>query len=288
MNPLLSRSLGRALIGDRYRSATMVFVLSLPFCSSELIAETDNLSWSAEVYGGRYYDDMRVGTYVATSSELDHGATIIGEALFESYDNPSYEFAGIGAHILWPVGAFGEMGLVASQAWETYEFEPDIETNYETRTLGAEWELEQGPLVVAAQAGRILKDYADRKRNYFSADIYFWGEQLDWYLRGAVRRVSSESVYFMEGYRFFDMNGHAITAYAGMSTDDLDTPSPGSTDAVYAGAYAELFSTQDSTLTLWIEAAREENDTLFTIELNLAFGPGARTPYITAFGFSLD
>lgn len=266
----------------------MVLVLSLQFYSSELVAETDNLSWGAEVYGGKYYDDRRVGTYVAASSELDHGATIIGEALFESYDNSDYQFTGVGAHILWPVGVFGELGLVASQAWETYEFEPDIETDYETRTLGVEWELEQGPFAVAAQAGKILKDYADRKRNYLSADIYFWGEQYDWYLRGAIRRISNESLYYIEGYRVFDMKRHAVTAYAGMSADDLDNPSPGGTDAVYAGAYAELFSTQRTTLTLWVEAAREENDTLFTIELNLAFGPGARTPYITAFGFSLD
>lgn len=56
---------------------------------------------------------------------------------------------------------------------------------------------------------------------------------------------------------------------------------------VYAGAYVELFSLPSSALFLWSEVTELDGDALFTIELSLIFGPGARTPYLTAFGSSL-
>ena len=60
-----------------------------------------------------------------------------------------------------------------------------------------------------------------------------------------------------------------------------------STSTQRIGAYAELFSVPSSTLFLWAEVAEFDDEILLTIELSLIFGPGARTPYITAFGSSL-
>jgi hypothetical protein len=163
-----------------------------------------------------------------------------------------------------------------------------METDYQTRIVGAEWELEKDRLAVAAQAGKYLKDYDGDEPEYVSADVYFWGANYDWYVRGSTRRISGSSLSLFEIYRVFPTSVLPVTAYAGVGTDDLNVESPGNRDSVYAGAYAAIRSTPDTTLTLWFEAATEDNDTLFTIELNLAFGPGARTPYITAFGFTLD
>ena len=264
--------------------AALLPCLFVPTSSS--MAAAGDLAWGGELYGGRYYDDSRIGAYFVSSTTMDHGATVIGELLYEDYAD--YEFAGVGAHFLWPVGDFGDFGFVVSQAWETYEFEPGSDTDYETRTLAVEWELENGPLVVAAQAGKFLKDYTDDEPSYVSADIYYWGSEYDWYLRGAVRRISDDSLHIIEGYRVFDLGGRSITGYVGISADELDSAAPGDKDAVYAGGYAEIFTSSKGTLTLWVEASREDNDTWLTIELNFAFGPGARTPYITAFGFSLD
>jgi len=250
------------------------------------MADTGTPAWSAELYGGRYYDDSRVGAYLALSNAFNDGPMVIGEVLLERY--PDYRFAGLGAHLLWPIGVIGEVGFVASQAWETYEFSSGMETDYQTRIVGAEWELEKDRLAAAAQAGKYLKDYDGDEPEYISADVYFWGTNYDWYVRGSTRRISGSSLSLLEIYRVFSTSVLPVTAYAGVGTDDLNVESPGNRDSVYAGAYAAIRSTPDSTLTLWFEAATEDNDTLFTVELNLAFGPGARTPYITAFGFTLD
>ena len=258
----------------------------LAFIVCESRAQTDELGWSGEIYGGEFYDDRRAGAYFAMSQSMAPGPTFIGEMLFERYTD--YDFAGLGAHFLWPIGTFGELGLSLSQAWETYEVDPNLVSNYQTRMLGAEWEFEQGPFALALQAGKYLKDYSGNEPGYFSADAYFWGEQRDWYLRASTRRIADASLSLIEGYRLFQAYEHAVTAYAGVSRDDLDTITPGSADSVYVGAYMDLFSTPKTNLSLWFEAAKQEDDTLLTIELNLAFGPGARTPYITAFGYSLD
>jgi len=276
----------KTLMRTRHRSAVVATIVWLQIYAPELMAENEGVSWAGELYGGKYYDDSRVGLYLVSSAQWDNGATFIGEVLHENYTD--YEFNGVGAHLLWPVSTFGDVGLVVSQAWESYEDGSNVDTDYQTRTLALEWELEQGQWAVAVQAGKYLKDYDGREPEYLSGDLYFWGNQHDWYLRGATRRISGASFNLFEGYRVFKLNAHAVTAYVGMSADDLSFDSPGKDDSVYAGTYAEVFSTPGATLSIWVEAAAEDNDTLFTIELNLAFGAGARTPYITAFGFSLD
>jgi hypothetical protein len=238
------------------------------------------------LYGGRYYDDERLGAYLVSSIELDSGPVLVAEALSEHY--PSYRFAGIGAHLLWPAGDWGDVGLVGSLAWETYEAYADTEIDYQTRILGAEWEFERGPWAVAVQAGKYVEGYADTEAGYASADLYFWGANYDWYLRGATRRISDKSLNLLEAYRVFNILERSVTGYVGTSADDLDVVSPGASDAIYAGAYAELFSHAGSTITLWFEAVREDHDSFITLELNLAFGDAVRMPYITAFGFSLD
>jgi hypothetical protein len=274
------------LTGYLQLGITVALLVGLQPLYSKVMAETSGLGWHAELYGGRYYDDSRAGAYLALSKDLNEKGTFIGEALLERY--PDYRFGGIGAHYLWPVGAIGDIGFVASQAWETYEFFPGIGTDYQTQIVGVEWELETSHLAIAAQAGTYLKDYNDEKPEYFSADAYYWGAQYDWYVRGATRWASGSSLNLLEFYRSFFAKGHLVTAYAGVGTDDLSLASPGNKDSIYAGAYTEILSNSDSVLTLWFEAAAEDNETLLTIELNLSFGTGARTPYITAFGFSLD
>ncbi len=265
----------------------MALCLPCPaFCAAEPPAEADGPAWGAEVYGGQYYDESRIGAYLVSSARIGEGPTVIGELLHERYTD--YGFSGVGGHILWPMGAFGEAGLIASQAWESYEAAPGSKEHYQTRLLGAEWELERGRFALAVQAGRYLKDYAGAEPSYLSADAFFWGTDYDWYLRAATRRVSNAWLNLVEGYRVFHSEGRALTVYAGISDDELNAVSPGGTDSVYVGAYTSLFSTPQTNLTFWIEAAKEEDEALLTLELNLAFGPGARAPYITAFGYSLD
>lgn len=238
--------------------------------------------WSGEVYGGRYYDDNRFGSYLVYSNTNLQGQTVIAEALYEQYTD--YEFAGIGGHFLWPIAQSIELGLIVSQAWESYEFSGFGEYDYQSNTAGIELEFNGERVTLAAQSGMYFTGYDDTDSMYLSTDLYFMGQQNNWYLRGATRWIETDSIHIIEGYRATYLMGLPFTAYLGMSVGYPYTESDVSVDSVYIGAYAELFSVPSSTLFLWTEVAEFDDEILLTIELSLLFGPGARTPYITAFG----
>ena len=228
--------------------------------------------WSGEVYGGRYYDDNRFGSYLVYSNTNLQGQTVIAEALYEQYTD--YEFAGIGGHFLWPIAQSIELGLIVSQAWESYEFSGFGEYDYQSNTAGIELEFNGERVTLAAQSGMYFTGYDDTDSMYLSADLYFMGQQNNWYLRGATRWIETDSLHLIEGYRSTYLMGLPFTAYLGMSVG-------------YPYTYVELFSVPSSAMFLWTEVAELDGETLLTIELSLVFGPGARTPYITAFGSSL-
>lgn len=241
--------------------------------------------WSGEAYGGRYYDDRRLGSYLVYSSANPGGVTTIAEVLYESYTD--YEFAGIGGHFLWPVATSVEAGIVISRAWERYEFSGFDDIDYRTGTVGMELEYNNDQITLAAQSGKYFSDYDDTNSMYLSADLYYLGSDYNWYLRAATRWVSNDSLHFVEAYRSSYLLNFPFTAYLGLSAEYTNNDSYSAVDSVYTGAYLELFSLPSSALFLWSEIAELDGDTLFTIELSLIFGPGARTPYITAFGSSL-
>lgn len=241
--------------------------------------------WSGEAYGGKYYNDERLGSYLVYSNPNPQIFTMIGEILYERHTD--YEFAGIGGHFLWSVSQSVDIGIVASQAWESYEVSGFEKIDYQTSLAGIELEFNGERVIVAAQTGQYLADFEDEKSMYFSADLYFMGADYSWYLRGATRWIETDSLHFIEGYHSTYLIERPLTTYLGVSVENSSLSSSEAVDSIYLGAYVELFSTPSSTLFLWTEVAEQDDDTLFTIELSLLFGPGARTPHITSFGFSL-
>ncbi len=241
--------------------------------------------WSGEAYGGKVYDDKRLGSYFVYSNPNPESFTVIGEILYEHYTD--YEFAGVGGHFLWSVSQSVDIGIVASQAWESYDFSDFEKIDYQTSIAGIALEFNSERVTLAAQTGQYLADFNDDKSMYFSADLYFYGADYNWYLRGATRWIETDSLHFIEGYHTTYMIERPLTTYLGVSVKNSSLSSYEAVDSIYLGAYIEIFSAPSSTLFLWTEVAEQNDDTLFTIELSLLFGPGARTPYITSFGFSL-
>jgi len=122
-------------------------------------------------------------------------------------------------------------------------------------------------------------------------DVYYWGAEYLWYARGATRRSKNFKEYTIEGYRTFFADVLPVNLYAGATTNDLSTKEEirsyhTSYDSVYTGCYIEFLTTSSSTWNLWVEAAKQDEDTIFSVELNVTFGPGADAPYISAFGFT--
>jgi hypothetical protein len=259
-------------------------------CSSSVIADSGAArnapGWSAQLYGGNYYDDRRIGAYLVTSKSAEDGLATIGEVLHEQYSD--YRFSGIGGHILWPTENWGDLGFIGSQAWEVYAATNSPEEHYQTRLLGAEWEYNQGRFALAAQAGKYLKDYSGREHSFLSVDAYLSGESEGWYLLLSTRRIGKVSLDSLDVYRNLSVGGHQATIYAGVSRDRLNSITPDGTDSAYVGTYFSLFSTSQSNLTLWFDLSKGESDTLYALELNLTFGPGTRAPYMTAFGNSIS
>lgn len=256
------------LSGKLLRTLLMLFIFS-----------NVQADWSGEAYGGRYYDDSRLGSYLVFSNASSQGMTVIAEALYEKYTD--YEFAGIGGHFLWPVAQSVDVGFVVSQAWETFEFSGFDDVDYQTNTAGMELEFTGERVTLAAQSGKYLTTYDDTSSTYLSADLYFWSVENNWYLRGSTRWVSNDSLHLIEGYHTSYLLGLPFTAYLGAGVQN-------SIDSVYAGGYVELFSVPSSAMFLWSEVAEIDGETFLTIELSIVFGPGARVPYITAFGSSLN
>jgi hypothetical protein len=122
-------------------------------------------------------------------------------------------------------------------------------------------------------------------------DIYYWGAEYQWYARGATRQTKNYKENTIEGYRPFFADVLPVTLYVGATRNDLDTKEGIRTyhtnyDSVYTGGYIDFLTTSSSRWNLWVEAARQDEDTVFSVELNVTFGPGADAPYISAFGFT--
>jgi len=102
-------------------------------------------------------------------------------------------------------------------------------------------------------------------------------------------RIGMENT--IEGYRPFFADVLPVTLYVGATRNDLDTKEGIRTyhtkyDSVYTGGYIDFLTTSSSRWNLWVEAARQDEDTVFSVELNVTLGPGADAPYISAFGFT--
>jgi hypothetical protein len=250
------------------------------------------MGWEAQLYGGEYYKDTRVGAYGVASKSFLTDFSITGETLYERYND--YNFSGVGGHLTWDVTKFAKFGLVGTHSREEFSGDLDFdghESEDISNTLGLETELNHDPVTLAVQFGRIFNNTYNNDRYYLSSDAYYWGAEYLWYLRGAVRRTKGFKEYTIEGYRTFFSDVLPIGLYAGVTRNDLSTEEElrnyhTTYDSVYAGSYIEFFSTSSSSWNLWTEAARQDGDSFFSIELNVAFGPGADAPHISAFGLT--
>ena len=256
-------------------------------------AENTFLDWETQLYGGQYYEDNRIAAYgIASKSFLDD-FSITGEVLYENYRD--YNFSGIGGHLFWDVTNFTRFGLVGSHSHEEFTYDLGIEGQENGdlfNTLGLTAELNLGPVTLAVQRAKIINDDYNNDQYYLSMDIYYWGTEYRWYARGAIRRTQNYDEYSVEGYRTLLSNVLPTTLYIGATRSDLVTieelqPYRTSYDSVYTGCYIEFLKTSSTRWNLWVEALKLEEETVYSVELNVAFGPGVvDAPYITAFGFS--
>ena len=244
-------------------------------------AENTPLEWEVQLYGGEYYKDKRVGAYGVAYKSFLTNFSITGETLHERYSN--YNFSGVGGHLTWEATDFAKFGLVGSHSHEEFSGDLDFdgqESEDVSNTLGLETELNHDPITLAAQLGRIFNNTYNNDRYYLSTDVYYWGAEYLWYVRGAAKRTKGFKEYTIEGYRTFFSDILPINLYAGVTRNDLSTKEElrnyhTTYDAFYAGSYIEFFSTSSSRWNLWVEAARQDGDAIFSVELNVAFGPGA-------------
>jgi len=265
------------------------FSLAFPCIAN---AENTFMDWETQLYAGEYYEDSRIGSYSIVSKALPGDLSLTGEILFERYSD--YDFAGVGGHLTWEATTFAKFGLVGSHAHEEYDYGSDFEdpgSEVVSSTVGLETELNHDPVTLVAQLGRIFNNTYNNDRYYLSMDAYYWGADYLWYARGATRRTKDYKEYTVEAYRSFFADVLPLTLYTGATKNDLDTKEELRTyrtsyDSVYTGGYIDFLTTSSSRWNLWLEAARQEEDTVFSIELNITFGPGADAPYISAFGFT--
>lgn len=250
------------------------------------------MGWEVQLYGGEYYEDQRIGNNnIASKSFLDK-YSIVGESLYERYDD--YNFTGVGGHLLWDVTDFATIGLVGSHSVEEYSFGSEFEDRKSEDvydTLAFETELNYDPITFALQTGRVFNNSYNSDRYYLSSDIYYWGAEYLWYARGVVRKAKNYKEYAIEGYRTFFTDTMPVTLYVGSMTNDLGTKEEVRTyhtsdDSIYIGGYIEFLATSLSRWSLWAEAAEQDEDAVISVELNISFGPGADAPYISAFGFT--
>ena len=255
-------------------------------------AENTPMDWEIQLYGGEYYGDKRTGAYSIASKSFLNDFSITGETLYERYSD--YNFAGIGGRLIWEATTFAKLGLVGSHAHEEYDFGSDFEdqeSEVVSDTLGLDAELNHDPVTLAVQLGRVFNNTYNNDRYYLSMDIYYWGAEYQWYARGATRQTKNYKENTIEGYRPFFADVLPVTLYVGATRNDLGTKEEIRTyrttyDSVYTGGYVDFLTTSSSRWNLWVEAARQDEDTVFSVELNVTLGPGADAPYISAFGFT--
>lgn len=253
------------------------------FCSSDSLADLSN--WQFEIYGGTYYGSDRAALYGALSHPVSESFSIIVEALQEKIDD--YQFRGIGGHFLWHISEDYKLGVVGSTGSEYYPIDmfsgdqkigtDDVRNDLTTAALEAE--LNFSSFTVAAQAGRVfVPGYDVEKQDYTSIDAYFWGN-ADWYIRATDQRTGDDALTVAEGYRSWGAMGLTGTWYVGAST--------GRFDSAYAGTYIELVSDDTSSWTLDMGGGTIDGEWQLQLELYIFLGPGAETPYISAFGFTV-
>lgn len=265
-------------------------------CPSILKADDNSPGWETQLYGGEYYSDKRLGAYAIASRSLFSEFSITGEALFERYHNGQgdYDFYGVGGHLLWEVTDFARFGVTGSHSHDSYDYSKEFEdpkSEYPTSAVGLEGELDSEPVTVAVQAGKASSDYYSGNHPYFAMDGYYWGDQYKWYARTAVRRSKQYKEYTLEGYRAVVAGTVPLTLYAGAARTRLSSKEELRTsrtryDTWYTGTYIQVLTTSSSTWTVWAEAAREDNDSVFSLELNITFGPGVDGPYLSAVDFT--
>lgn len=271
------------------------FLCSLLF-SRSLKAELSPIDWQTQLYGGEYYEDIQVGAYGIASKHFLDNLAVTGELLYERYSDGErrYTFSGVGAHFLWEAGEFAKFGLVGSHSHDEYDYDKDFQdpnSEYVSNTLGLEGEINHDPLTLAMQVGGVSSDYYSSDYPYLSMDIYYWGAGNKWYARTAIRNSDKYKEYTLEGYRTFFAKGLPLTAYVGITHNNLSTEQEILTyhtqyDSVYAGCNIEFLTTTSSSWNLWFEGAKEESDSHLSVELIITFGPGVDAPYISAFGFT--
>jgi hypothetical protein len=250
------------------------------------------MDWETQLYGGEYYEDQRIGAYGIASKSFLNNFSITGELLYERYSD--YNFSGVGGYLNWEATEFAKVGIVGSHSRSEYSFGSEYEDqNWEdvSKTLGLSTELNHEPATLAAQVGQIFNNSFNNDRYYLAMDIYYWGTDNKWYARGATRKTRNYKEYLIEGYRTFFADTLPVTLYVGANKNDLGSKEELRTyhtsyDSVYTGSYIDFLTTSSSRWNLWVEAARQDNDTVLSVELNIAFGPGVDAPYISAFGFT--
>jgi hypothetical protein len=262
-----------------------------------VLAETRLPGWWTQFYGGKYYDDQRIGAYGIGSLPLPKDFSIIGEVLHERYrdDEGEYIYSGIGGHLLWEAGESARAGLTGSYSNDEYDYDESYEdpkSQFASSTLGLEGEFNLDALTLAAQVGYLSSDYYSDDTQYLSSDVYYWGKDYRWYARGAVRTSSNYTEYTLEAYRTLLASKIPLNFYVGATRNDLSTKTEILTyhtryDSFYTGCYIDFLTTASSNWNLWFDVTRQDTDTLFTLELTIAIGSGvADAPYISAFGFT--
>lgn len=196
--------------------------------------------------------------------------------------------------MIWETTKFTKFGIVGSLSHEEFTYDTDFEDQESkdvSNTLGLAAELNHGPVTLAVQRGKNFNNNYNNNHYYLSMDIYYWGAEYLWYARSATRRTKNYKEYTIEGYRTFFADVLPVNLYVGVTRNDLDTKEELRTyhtsyDSVYTGCYIEFLTTSSSRWNFSVEASKQDEDTVFSVELNIAFGPGVDAPYITAFGFA--
>jgi hypothetical protein len=276
-----------------------LIVGSYIYCSfpDEPLAETRSLGWETQLYGGRYYDDQRIGAYGIGSIPLPKDLSIIGEVLHERYrgDNGDYIYSGVGGHLLWEAGESTKVGLTGSYSTDEYDYDKsyqDPKSEYASHTVALEGEFSLDALTLAAQFGNLSSNYYGDDTRYLSSDVYYWGEGYRWYARGAIRASNYYKEYTLEGYQTFLVNEIPLNVYVGATRNDLSTKEEILTshtryDSFYTGCYIDLLTTASSNWNLWFDVTKQDPHTVFTLELTITIGSGVDgAPYISAFGFT--
>ena len=109
-------------------------------------------------------------------------------------------------------------------------------------------------------------------------------------MRSAIRRVKDYKEYALEGSRSFFADSVPTDFYAGATQDHVITnaellPHHGQYNSFYTGCNIQLLARNSSTWSLWAEAARQESETVVSVELNVSFGPGVSAPSISALDY---